>query len=54
MGTINQIWDKTHYFKVKQLDGTWCIAKGYPSGPIIKDKLTKEEADAYLKLLKEQ
>lgn len=43
----------SRYYKVRQLDGTWCICKGYPSGPIVKDKLSEEEANAYLKLLKE-
>ena len=42
------------YYKVRQLDGTYCICKGYPNGPIVKDKLSEEEANTYLKLLKEQ
>lgn len=42
------------YYKVQGLDGKHYIAKGYPSGPSVKDGLTSEEADAFLKLLKEQ
>lgn len=42
------------YYKIRQLDGKYYIVKGYPSGPSVKDGLTEEEADAYLKLLKEQ
>lgn len=40
------------YYKVRQLDGTWCICEGYPNGPIIKDKMTEAEVNAYLKLLR--
>jgi hypothetical protein len=46
-------WDHT-YYKVQTVGGLWYIAKGYPSGPSVKGGLTSEEADAYLKLLKEQ
>ena len=53
MGAINAVWDKTHYYKVQGYDGWWYIAKGYPSGPSVKGGLTEEEADAWLKLLKE-
>lgn len=53
MGAINAAWDKTHYFKVKGYDGWWYISQGYPGGPSVKGGLTEEEADAYLKLLKE-
>ncbi len=55
MGAVNEVWKKneTHYYKVQGLDGWWYIVKGFPSGPSIKGGLTKEEADAYLKLLKE-
>lgn len=42
------------YYKVQTVGGEWYIAKGYPSGPSVKDGLTEAEADAYLKLLKEQ
>ena len=41
------------YYKVKQLDGTWCISKGHAAGSIVKDKLTEAEANTYLRLLKE-
>lgn len=57
MGAVNQAWPPKdvadHYYKVQGLDGWWMIVKGYPSGPSIKGGLTREEADAYLKLLKE-
>jgi len=43
----------THYYKVQGLDGKYYIVRGFPSGPSVKGGLTKEEADAYLKLLKE-
>jgi hypothetical protein len=46
-------WDHT-YYKVQTAGGSWYIAKGYPSGPSVKDGLTEAEADAFLKLLKEQ
>jgi hypothetical protein len=42
------------YYKVRGLGGKWYIAKGYPNGPSVKNGLTEAEADAYLKLLKEQ
>ena len=42
------------YYKVRQLDGTWCICEGYPNVPIIKDKMTEAEVNTYLKLLKKQ
>ena len=54
-GGSQHVWDKpTHYYKVQGLDGWWYIAKWYPQGPSVKGGLTSEEADAYLKLLKEQ
>ena len=42
------------YYKVQGPDKRWYIAKDYPMGPSVKRGLTKAEADAYLKLLKEQ
>lgn len=42
------------YYKVQGPDDWWYIAKDYPMGPRVKGGLTSEEADAYLKLLKEQ
>jgi hypothetical protein len=42
------------YYKIRQLDGTYCICKGYVNGPIVKDKLSEAEANTYLRLLKEQ
>ena len=41
------------YYKVRGLDGKWFIAMGFPSGPSVKGGLTEAEADAFLKLLKE-
>ena len=42
------------YYKVQGPDDWWYIAKDYPMGPRVKGGLTEAEADAYLKLLKEQ
>ena len=42
------------YYKVRRLDGKYYIAKNFPSGQSVKGGLTEAEADAYLKLLKEQ
>jgi hypothetical protein len=42
------------YYKVQGPDDWWYIAKDYPSGQSVKGGLTEAEADAYLKLLKEQ
>ncbi len=42
------------YYKVQGPDDWWYIAKDYPMGPRVKGGLTSKEADAYLKLLKEQ
>jgi hypothetical protein len=42
------------YYKVRGLDGKYYIAKNFPSGQSVKGGLTEAEADAYLKLLKEQ
>ena len=55
MGAAMYTWEKNenHYYKVQGLDGRWYIAKWHPSGPSIKGGLTNEEADTYLKLLKE-
>ncbi len=53
MGAVNEVWGEPRYYKVQGLDGKYYIVRGFPSGPSIKGGLTKEEADAYLKLLKE-
>jgi hypothetical protein len=42
------------YYKVQTVSGLWYIAKNFPSGQSVKGGLTEAEADAYLKLLKEQ
>lgn len=49
-----QLLNEVRYYKVQTVGGKWYIAKGYPTGPSVKDGLTEAEADAYLKLLKEQ
>ncbi len=56
MGAINQTLQIKieSYYVVQGLDGKYYIAKGYPSGPIVKDGLTHEEAQTYMRLLKEQ
>ena len=57
MGAVNTIWNPENlpqnYFKVQGFDGKWYIAKGYPGGPSVKGGLTEKEADAFLKLLRE-
>lgn len=42
------------YFKIQALDTTWMISTSANLMDVVKTGLTKEEADAYLKLLKEQ
>jgi hypothetical protein len=51
-----QAWEGkvSRYYKVQGPDKRWYIAKDYPMGPSVKRGLTSKEADAYLKLLKEQ
>ena len=49
-----QLLNEVRYYKVQTVGGLWYIAKGYPTGPGVKDGLTEAEADTYLKLLKEQ
>ena len=57
MSAVNTIWNPEdlpqHYYKVQGFDGKWYIAKGYPNGPSVKGGLTEEEANAFLKLLRE-
>jgi hypothetical protein len=43
-----------HYFKIQSLDGTWMLSTSANLMDVVKMGLTKAEADAYLKLLKEQ
>lgn len=56
MGAVNEVWKPPQYYMVHMADDTWCITKGSPivNSPIIKSGLTKLEAEAYMKLLKEQ
>jgi hypothetical protein len=42
------------YYKVRGLDGKHYIAKNFPTGQSVKGGLTEAEADAYLKLLREE
>jgi hypothetical protein len=42
------------YFKIQALDTTWMISSSANLMDVIKKDLTEAEADAYLKLLKEQ
>lgn len=49
-----QLLNEVRYYKVQMLNGQWYIAKGYSTGPSVKGGLTEAEADAFLKLLKEQ
>ena len=56
MSAVNVVWEKPSplYIKIKALDDTWMVAKGTHLSDVVKTGLTKEEADAYLKLLKEE
>jgi hypothetical protein len=49
-----QLLNEVRYYKVRGLGGKWYIVKGYSGGPSVKGGLTEAEADAFLKLLKEQ
>ena len=54
MSAINEVWKTPQYSMVHLPDDTWCIVKGWPHNnpPIIKDNMTKEEAQMYMKLLR--
>jgi hypothetical protein len=46
---------RVRYAMIHMIDGTWCVVKGNPhqNPPIVKADLTKEEAEAWLRLLRE-
>lgn len=46
--------DKKYYYKIRMMDGEYAIATSLKLCDVVKMGLTNEEADAYLKLLKEQ
>jgi hypothetical protein len=45
---------ESRYFKIQSLDTTWMISTSANLMDVIKKDLTEAEADAFLKLLKEQ
>jgi hypothetical protein len=55
MSAVNAVWEKPPivYVKIKALDDTWMVAKGTHLSDVVKTGLTKEEADAFIKLMKE-
>ncbi len=58
MSAVNMVWEqpKPHYYMVKGLDELYVITKDHPgiTATVIKSGLTKLEAEAFMKLLKEQ
>jgi hypothetical protein len=46
--------DKKYYYKIRMMDGEYAIATSLKLCDVVKMGLTSEEADAFLKLLKEQ
>lgn len=59
MGAINHAWKpqpiEIKHYMLRCLDDTYVITRGVPSvtSTVVKYGLTKEEAEAWLKLLKE-
>jgi hypothetical protein len=45
---------RPHYYKIMMVDGEYAIATSLKLCDVVKMGLTEAEADAYLKLLKEQ
>ncbi len=45
---------RPHYYKIRMMDGEYAISTSLKLCDVVKMGLTSEEADAFLKLLKEQ
>ena len=46
--------EKKYYYKIRMVDGEYAISTSLKLYDVVKMGLTNEEADAYLKLLKEK
>lgn len=52
-GSMPDMQPKPRHIKIQGLDGMWMVSTSHMLHDVIKSGLTEEEADAWLRLLKE-